>query len=120
VTDLVEPKAFNLPDCLQRIYDSPEYAAAAKEAGRAADQFRADVEAELKKFTEEARKEHLRAFEKELSDQAIAHALGKFKGDLEGELKKLVAKRRAEELAAFHETVKKVALSAAKARRPAA
>jgi hypothetical protein len=119
MTDLVEPKSFDLPDCLQRIYDSAEYAAAAKEAGRTADEFRRAVEVELKKFTEEARKEHLRAFEKELGDQAIAHALGKFKGDLEGELKKLVAKRRAEELAAFHETAKRVALGTAKARSAA-
>src|SRR5207248_139733 len=100
-------------------FDSPEFAAAAKEVGKTAEAFRQDVTAELKKLNEDQRREELRVFEKELSEQAITHALGKFKGDLEGELKKLVAKRRAEELAAFHDTVKKIALTAAKAKSAA-
>jgi len=85
--------------------------------GRTVDQFRQDVTDELKKLTEEARKEELRAYEKELGDQALTHALIKFKADTDGELKKIVAKRRADELA-LHETVAGAkALAAAKKRR---
>jgi hypothetical protein len=115
-----EPKHYVFENHLAKIFDSPEFAAAAKEVGRSVDAFRQDVEQELKKLTEEARKEHLRTYQKELSEQALIYAVAKFKGDVEGELKKLVARRRAEELSAFQDTLKKVAITAAKAKASAA
>jgi ribosome recycling factor len=110
------PANYNLANHLAEIFRSPEYAEAAKQVGLTVEQFQHDVTVAVTALTEEQRKEELKVYEKELSEQAIAHALGKFRGDLEGELKKLVAARRSKELADFSETVKKTALVTAKAK----
>ena len=93
-----EPKHYNLPDHLQRIYDSAEFASAAKEANRSAEQFRHDVERELKQLTAEVRDQELKEFERDLSRQALNGALEKFKSDVAVQLKSVVAKARAAEL----------------------
>jgi hypothetical protein len=111
--------SFDLPTTLAKIYDSPEYAAAARLAGKAAGQFRHDVELELKALVGEARKEaraELAAFEKELSEQALVHALGKFRSDVEHSLKQIYGKHRDDALAAHEEPLAKAALKAAKAK----
>lgn len=92
---------------MQRIYDSPEFAAAAKEAGRTIAEFHADVEAELKRLVEAQRREELRTFEAALSKEALAAAVAKFKTD--AELKALAARRRADELASLAKTVSPIA-----------
>ena len=92
-----EPKHYNLPDHLQRIYDSPEFAKAAKEAERTTDQFRHDVELALKDLTKEVRDNELRDFERTLGSQALNAALEKFKSDVAFELKSVVSKARAAE-----------------------
>jgi hypothetical protein len=93
-----EPKHYNLPDHLQRIYDSPEFAKAAKEAERTTDQFRHDVERALKQLTAEVRDQELKEFERTLSSQALNAALEKFKSDVASELKAVVGKARAAEV----------------------
>ena len=93
-----EPKHYNLPDHLQRIFDSPEFAKAVKEVDRSVEQFRGDVERSLKDLTAEVRAQELRDFERELSSQALNAALEKFRSDVAVSLKAVVAKARASEL----------------------
>ena len=109
-----EPKFYNLPDHLARIFDSQEFHAAAKEVGKAVDVFRYDVTVALKALTEQARKEELQAFEKEVGDRALTHALEKFRDDLGESLKKIVARHRADETAAHEEKLTKRVLAATK------
>jgi hypothetical protein len=107
-----EPKHYNLPDHLARIFESKEFTAAAKEAAKTADEFRHAVTVELKALTEAARKEELRRFEKELGTQALTHALEKLKAGTEAELKAFVSRVRNDEHAAFESEVGKRALAA--------
>ena len=93
-----EPKHYNLPDHLQRIYDSPDFAKAAKEVERTMDQFRQDVELALNSLTAEVRDNELRDFERSLGSQALNAALGKFRDDVASELKSVVSKARAAEV----------------------
>ena len=100
-----EPRHYSLPDHLQRIYDSPDFAKAAKEVERTTDQFRHDVELALKDLTKEVRDNELRDFERTLSLQALNAALEKFRGDLAVELKSVVAKARSAELRAHEDAL---------------
>src|SRR6516164_3366486 len=93
-----EPKFYELPHHVQRIYDSPEFAKAAAEANRTVEQFRADVLHVLKDLGKEVRDAELREFERTLGAQALNAALEKFKADVASELKTAVAKARAAEL----------------------
>ena len=93
-----EPKHYNLPDHLQRIYDSSEFAAAMKEANRTVEQFHRDVEHALKDLTKTVRDRELHEFERTLGPQVLHAALEKFKSDVATELKAVVAKARASEL----------------------
>jgi hypothetical protein len=114
-----EPKHFNIPDCLQRIYDSPEFAKAAKEVERTMDQFRHDVELALKDLTAEVRANELRDFERTLGSQALNAALGKFRDDVTSELKATVAKARAAEVKHHQDALTAKAIQKAKAGKAA-
>jgi hypothetical protein len=105
---------YSLPNHLARIFESAEFHAAAKEVGRTMDQFRNDVTLALKDLVKEEADAELKAYEKELGDQALTHALIKFKGDVEHSLKQIVAKHSADELAAHEEALTKRVLAKAK------
>jgi hypothetical protein len=111
-----EPKTYDLPSHLAKIFRSEEYAAAARQVGKTVEAFQQDVTDELKKLTAEQRQEELEAFEHLMGSQALTAALGKFKTEVEGELKKVVAKARATELAAHEAETGKRAIAKAKAR----
>jgi len=93
-----EPRHYSLPDHLQRIYDSPEFAAALKEANRSTEQFHRDVELALKDLTKKVRDQELKEFERTLGSQALNAAVEKFRSDVAVSLKAVVAKARAAEL----------------------
>jgi hypothetical protein len=114
-----EPKFFNIPDCLQRIYDSPEFAKAAKEVERTMDQFRHDVELALKNLTKEVRDNELRDFERTLGSQALNAALEKFKSDVALELKSVVSKARAAEVKHHEDALTARAIQKARAGKAA-
>jgi hypothetical protein len=75
------PSHYSLPEHLSRILASPEFAAAAKEAGKTRDELSAAVAQALKSATQEQRREELRAYEQELGAQALTAAVEKAKAD---------------------------------------
>lgn len=95
-----EPKNYDLPNHLAKIFGSPEFAAAAKVAEKSYVDFQQYVEKELKRVVGELRGAELHDFEKHLGSQALRAAEAKFKNDLEAELKTLRAKASDVELTA--------------------
>jgi len=95
-----EPKNYDLPNHLAKIFLSPEFAAAASAAEKSHADFQQYVEQELKRVVAELRGAELHDFEKHLGSQALVAAQAKFKNDLEAELKALRAKAGDVELAA--------------------
>jgi hypothetical protein len=93
-----EPKNYDLPTHLAKIFRSPEFAAAAKVAEKSYGDFQQHVTEELKRVVGELRGVELHDFEKHLGSQALHAAQTKFKNDLEGELKALRDKARDVEL----------------------
>jgi len=82
-----EPKNYELPHHLQRIYDSAEFAEAAKHVGKEVEAFRTAVMNELKRVSQEVRDQELKEYEAALGEKALYHAVEKFRDDLRLELK---------------------------------
>jgi hypothetical protein len=111
-----EPKFYDLPQHLQRVFDGPEFAAALKEANKTVEEFRSAVEKELKALTQEQRREELKNYEELLGAAALHNALERFKGYVGDALKTLHAKHRSEELSAHEAKMASHALAKAKGK----
>src|SRR5262249_14447309 len=72
--EMTIPVNYELVHHLQRVFDSPEFEAARKEANKTLEEMRNDVEKELKAIVQELRRVELHTFEKKLSAQALGAA----------------------------------------------